>query len=451
MSLGLAVAAACALLEPSVPAPSAPAPPAAPSNATWPWLTDECKLTEPYDCVAKGACGFCVSTWTCVPGDEHGPIEGALPCPPVDTTERGNLLCAKCSWANSSDGLHKIEAASHGGPGGKPGGPSLATMRPPQYKYNNSVGPEWDSPCVNGGQRYWGKFPTTCTDSCPKDGVVRWGGNSCDCPEGVNGNECGGCSSDEGCQPSDYCVKPDNERLDQTDDLALSCFVPTQQNVSVPFAAQYVFGFAGMSSDTPPRLRAVLGRSRFEAKLLKAVDFPYSTNIANDFARFLSPISFVGKASRGVDIKYMKCGTDTEDYRLAQHGNFPLPFAKDDECVVWRLAGEQDINQFFHTTPSFRWKDDDKPFPSFYHDGGWMRYDAHAPHACMHTCILMCMACASMRYDARTSTSSREPSRPPPSPLTLTSHHHPHPHLSPPPLTLTSPAPHSDTPGTIWT
>ena len=74
MSLGLAVAAACALLEPSVPAPSAPAPPAAPSNATWPWLTDECKLTEPYDCVAKGACGFCVSTWTCVPGDEHGPI-----------------------------------------------------------------------------------------------------------------------------------------------------------------------------------------------------------------------------------------------------------------------------------------------------------------------------------------------------------------------------------------
>ena len=45
------------------------------------FITDQCAMQDPGHCVATSGCGFCLTTWTCMPGDDTGPANGALPCP----------------------------------------------------------------------------------------------------------------------------------------------------------------------------------------------------------------------------------------------------------------------------------------------------------------------------------------------------------------------------------
>lgn len=47
------------------------------SNSTPAWLAD-CAVLEVAECISRPACGFCFTTFTCMPGNADGPAVGAV-------------------------------------------------------------------------------------------------------------------------------------------------------------------------------------------------------------------------------------------------------------------------------------------------------------------------------------------------------------------------------------
>ena len=45
-----------------------------------PWHATACTAQDPYACLNITGCGFCLTSWTCMPGDFDGPAPGSLAC-----------------------------------------------------------------------------------------------------------------------------------------------------------------------------------------------------------------------------------------------------------------------------------------------------------------------------------------------------------------------------------
>eukprot|EP01029_Cantina_marsupialis_P001878 TRINITY_DN116_c3_g1_i1.p1 TRINITY_DN116_c3_g1~~TRINITY_DN116_c3_g1_i1.p1 ORF type:complete len:1136 (+),score=366.80 TRINITY_DN116_c3_g1_i1:74-3481(+) len=135
----------------------------------YPPNNDACHVTHCGECTAKPECGFCATSYTCMAGDENGPLPGSLECPSY--------------WVyNSTETIRdgqKVPVTMAG---------CIAGVSMP----NKEVVPDtWEADffCKNGGQRHWHDIAHN------KD----WGGSFCDCPDGWAGQDCGTCLRDNVC------------------------------------------------------------------------------------------------------------------------------------------------------------------------------------------------------------------------------------------------------------
>ena len=160
-----------------------------------------CAIMDKYECVNSSACGWCEAHYTCMRGNESGPLPGSLPCPdgnlfvPYKANMRGLANASRWSW--TKEDIVEIYRATHK----KVGKP----LKPTAQYGQTSAPPEWaPTPCINGGVRHWEKClldssdPSQCASGQdPKDQF--WGAEYCDCPEGLGGVDCGSCTASAGC------------------------------------------------------------------------------------------------------------------------------------------------------------------------------------------------------------------------------------------------------------
>jgi len=124
-----------------------------------------------FECVKRHGCGWCAHRYTCVPGDEHGPLPGGLPC-------AGNSSDAALKRAQALDMRYREPAVSECAADykkcAKYTGPlyqyTLDALRATGYRgvnYTTSAPELWDVLCESGGMRssvaasypstsYWG-------------------------------------------------------------------------------------------------------------------------------------------------------------------------------------------------------------------------------------------------------------------------------------------------------
>ena len=357
------------------------AAPATSRGPAAPWFSMDCTAQDPYACVNLTGCGFCLTTWTCMPGDENGTALGALPCEPNSTRIEGGEECAWMTNSSAIDGCSLLQQ--------HPPKVPFHMMVPPQTLVNQCVPPEWDTLCVAGGRRYWdGCFihpisPRQCQDfdpDFPKPTI--WGGQWCECPHGRNGRMCEGCSTDAGCTsgnqsaisrchvPSIY-AKPesDDDTLHgglglSSDPVPLACKIKDPHNISIWVDAGAIIGFGPQ-----PIMELQVAVDSVSMKVTKAVDFPYSHVIAlkdhpsPDYMKgtlMLGGISFVAEANNSqhkyVSVDYGEC-PQWEQHRP--------PWMLGSRCTHWHIDKSMSKDLLFANTP---------PDISFRASGGWRRY-----------------------------------------------------------------------------
>lgn len=159
-----------------------------------------CAYQDPFDCVAAPGCGFCLGSFSCMPGDESGPANGSLPCLPptalLHVCSAGPYRLVNCTWYPNATALHDYEAYMT---------TALSIQKPPTIPGNDSSPPSLDqSLCEAGGRRHWAPCLTDSAGNCKYSSPI-WGGQRCDCPAGRNGRTCDGCSDNAGCAADDVC------------------------------------------------------------------------------------------------------------------------------------------------------------------------------------------------------------------------------------------------------
>ena len=369
------------------------------------WLSD-CAVLEPTECISRPECGFCFTSFSCMPGNASGPAVGALPCiqnpadptiqPPNHTYDpasaRFGWLQANCSWAYDNATYEAILARhEYGGPSGGPAGygplKSFDTMRPPRSPSDDSVPPEWDAPCTAGGQRRWDPL-TNCNPSqkpddpwlgpC-QDNTYAWGGTRCLCPEGRVGLTCDGCASDAGCGDGFQCDLP---AFSPVEEVHLGCIVPSRSSISLSQLSldKYIFGFAG-TDKAQPSFDLRLGPGTWRAALKKAIPWPLGQIVTSlggkpkppeegKYSRLLSGISFVA-------------AVHSEQYLTAiSHScpdtkalGFNSPFDSGATCLRWTVSDKVKSDDFFSSSPNFCPAKGSCQLPKYSTPGGWARFD----------------------------------------------------------------------------
>ena len=368
------------------------------------WLSD-CAVLEPTECISRPECGFCFTSFSCMPGNASGPAVGALPCipnpadptiqPPDHTYDpasaRFGWLQANCSWAYDNATYDAILARhDFGGPGGGPAGygplKSFDTMRYPRSPSNDSVPPEWDAPCTAGGQRRWDPL-TNCNPSqkpddpwlgpC-KDNTYAWGGTRCLCPEGRVGLTCGGCASDAGCGDGFQCDLP---AFSPVEEVHLGCIVPSRSSISLSPVVdpKYIFGFTG-TDNAQPSFDLRLGPGTWQATLKKAIPWPLGQIVTSlskpappeegKYSRLLSGISFVAAVHSE---QYVTAISHTCPDKKAL--GFDSPFDSGATCLRWTVSDKVKSDDLFSTSPNFCPAKGPCQLPSSSSPGGWARFD----------------------------------------------------------------------------
>ena len=320
--------------------------------------------------MVTNGCGFCLTTYTCVPGDSSGPALRALPCPSSrNFTDRIGYQKDGSPplgvWAADKATLDDINKNLRF--------PTpFELMRPPLTTYDECVPPEWDTLCVAGGHRHWGGCYLPYDDSKCHDGSTVWGSQYCECPSGRNGRFCGGCALGAdpaaGCATGDTCERPNLLSLNDAP-TRLGCRVTDPANVSFAFLATYVFGFGPL-----PSLDLELSASSFRATLTKAVNWPYGAFVWNaapedrgKAARLLGGMSFLAQANNSGAEEYLS----TESGPCPTAGEPPdtwaFPFRKGEVCSHWRVKANMPTDRFFANTPMAKTAD--------WHQFGWKRYE----------------------------------------------------------------------------
>lgn len=143
---------------------------AALADSRLPRNTTRCTLQDPYHCAAVPECGFCLTTWTCMVGNESGPAAYALPC-----EYNATLFDANCSWVFDANAIDTCAKEQHPTRINMPAGLPFHMQRPPTSPHDNCAPPEYDTLCVAGGQRHWGGCFFPYNDSHCQDAVATWG------------------------------------------------------------------------------------------------------------------------------------------------------------------------------------------------------------------------------------------------------------------------------------
>ncbi|KAL1511432.1 hypothetical protein AB1Y20_006231 [Prymnesium parvum] len=317
-----------------------------------PLLDTHCAIQDPYECTATAGCGFCMSSFTCMVGDEDGPAPGLLPCETLPRCQTKYL----CGWASSAAALDAQVAAN-------PEEVSFHLLRQPRFPCNGTSPPRWDTLCEGGGQRHWEELTTQPI----KDYVRFWGSQRCDCPAGRSGYTCGGCANHSGCAGGAYgCWLPGLQPMvERTTPTRLGCVIRDAAKQVGPGAwgmmAEYLLGFGSEAE-----VRLALGPDEVFVELRKAVDYPQSSlswytgeGCKGLASRVLSSVSFSGKATGG----NVQMGRETCPTGLP--GDFEWPWAAGTPCMHWTITGSAD--DFF---------DNPKPADGDFHNAnGWLRYD----------------------------------------------------------------------------
>eukprot|EP01029_Cantina_marsupialis_P014684 TRINITY_DN32218_c0_g1_i1.p1 TRINITY_DN32218_c0_g1~~TRINITY_DN32218_c0_g1_i1.p1 ORF type:complete len:235 (+),score=51.21 TRINITY_DN32218_c0_g1_i1:239-943(+) len=135
-----------------------------------------CHQNKCGECTAQSGCGFCATSYTCMAGNEEGPLPGSLEC--------------NSYWVyNSTETViqgQKVNVSKAGCIAG-------VTMPAKEIVPNTE---ETDIICKNGGQRHWHDIVHH------KD----FGGTFCDCPKGWGGIDCGTCLTNKICPDNKYGV-----------------------------------------------------------------------------------------------------------------------------------------------------------------------------------------------------------------------------------------------------
>ena len=304
-----------------------------------------CALQDPYQCVDVTGCGFCLTSWTCMVGDENGTAAGALSCEYNASRFQGG-----CAWAPDASRLDECNELQTHPPTNIHPGMTFALMRPPQSDHDDCVPAEYDTLCVGGGQRHWGGCFLPYNESTCQDLVDTWGSQSCDCPTGRNGRTCSGCSSSDGCNANEACSVPDLasavDHSEQGQRVALGCTVRSRYDVSSQYLAPYIFG-----NGAEPSLDVRIDATSLYAAFTKAVDFPYSAvssyGESNTGVRILGGTSFIAQANNS-KTKYVTSSTEA----CPTDPQWQFPFGKGDTCVHWHVSAALPPKTFLSFTPT---------------------------------------------------------------------------------------------------
>lgn len=272
--------ALCAAL--GAPQPSrglAPPPPPPPA----------CAHESAEECLAANrggrvACGFCGSSWSCLPGGADGPAAGAVGC-------------AEGEWVST---LAQLKARRYAG--------KLYT--PPG---------EWRlAPCEHGGAKHFAKpFPRGLKNA------PLWGGQSCDCPPDYSGLTCAACATDAACAPGEHCAA----QLASAG-ARLVCGV----EASMPDNAVHNL----LNDFAPdPLIRLTVHGSVATLDVIKPVEKPSASIDA-----LRSPYIFRAYARSVTAASGLRCPLD------AGAGGVAVPWPTDGSarCLSWELSGDIDIH-----------------------------------------------------------------------------------------------------------
>ena len=159
--------------------------------------TDPCAdpdLRDAYNCTNTAGCGWCMTTFSCMPGNASGPYPPAKPDACSSIQKSGQTWTV--GWAGTPAALNNTEC-------------------PQQHRYcradlKSSAPPPWDPICSNGGQRRLVPCSKGTDGKCSySSNLAPWLGlHRCDCPPARSGITCGGCVTDDGCPAGDMCVSP---------------------------------------------------------------------------------------------------------------------------------------------------------------------------------------------------------------------------------------------------
>ena len=164
---------------------------------------DRCSLlTDPAACAAAAGCGFCQSTWSCLPATAAGAVDASL-IAPVSCDSTSNV----CATPEGEKCVALI------GEGKNCGGESVWRTSAPGVdpKYGDVAVPpfEWDLQCRNGGARFW-------------DTTTKLGNGKCTCPSRVEGIRCDQCKADDACPGAQKCNRDGVIPVTQTSVVTIS-------------------------------------------------------------------------------------------------------------------------------------------------------------------------------------------------------------------------------------
>lgn len=143
-----------------------------PSVALWRPEDTPCAKNRCGECIATPGCGWCGETFTCMEGDEDGPVG-----PMVNHTYRLPAVPCRSKWVAYPE---------------QPCDPKCTFEAGTEVEFLDQPPPiplEYDTLCVNGGQRSWAH----------RDNDDFFGSSFCDCPDGFGGYECSQCQTHDVC------------------------------------------------------------------------------------------------------------------------------------------------------------------------------------------------------------------------------------------------------------